>query len=161
MATKSSSKGVVKGEICNRNGCAGIIDEHEKDGSCACHIHPPCSYCTTDTAYCPTCDWSCEDEVPPPIDKEQQEKNRLYYKKQNEEYAAKRNSFYRKFRGEEPAKELEWWTEPHTHFTMIKRCVFPKGTQTPSSLSTQLKGTFGGRFERITDYCISYIAYTD
>ena len=40
--------GYFKGEKCNRNGCNGIIDEHEKEGECTCHINPPCSYCTTD-----------------------------------------------------------------------------------------------------------------
>ena len=26
--------GYFKGEKCNRNGCNGIIDEHEKEGEC-------------------------------------------------------------------------------------------------------------------------------
>lgn len=54
--------GYIKGEICNRNNCQGIIDEHEKEGSCCCHIHPPCSYCVEDNNYCPECGWEGYDE---------------------------------------------------------------------------------------------------
>lgn len=54
--------GVEKGDKCNRNGCAGIIEEGEKEGCCSCHINPPCSYCTTQTEYCPVCGWSAEEE---------------------------------------------------------------------------------------------------
>ena len=54
--------GYFKGEKCNRNGCNGIIDEHEKEGECICHINPPCSYCTTQTSYCPKCGWSASEE---------------------------------------------------------------------------------------------------
>lgn len=55
-------EGLFKGEICNRNGCKGIIEEGEKEGCCSCHINPPCSYCTTQTEYCPECGWSAEEE---------------------------------------------------------------------------------------------------
>lgn len=50
------------GEVCNRNGCKGILaDDGELDGlSCNCHISPPCSKCTHDPAYCPECDWEPE-----------------------------------------------------------------------------------------------------
>lgn len=54
--------GIHKGETCNRNGCQGIIEEGEKEGSCSCHISPPCSYCTTQTEYCPECGWSAEED---------------------------------------------------------------------------------------------------
>ena len=53
--------GYLKGEVCNRDKCKGIIDEHEKEG-CSCHMHPPCSSCVTDKHYCPICDWSGEEE---------------------------------------------------------------------------------------------------
>lgn len=55
-------EGLLKGEKCNRGGCIGIIEEGEKDGSCSCHINPPCSYCATHTEYCPICGWSAEEE---------------------------------------------------------------------------------------------------
>jgi hypothetical protein len=56
------TKGYLKGEICNRDGCEGII-QHHQDGCCSCHIHPPCSYCTDDGQYCDTCDWNYSDEL--------------------------------------------------------------------------------------------------
>ncbi len=49
--------GYVEGEICNRDGCDGLIQEREKDGSCTCFLNPPCGYCTTNTGFCPVCDW--------------------------------------------------------------------------------------------------------
>lgn len=154
--------GIVKGEVCNRDGCEGIIDEHEKEGCCACHINPPCSYCTTDTSYCPVCDWSCEDDcVATVIDPEVEKRNREYYKLQNEKWEAARTLFYSRYNGKEPIPKLEIRAEGHTHFSMIKRGVFPKGTETKESLYPKVRGTFGGRFTRFNDYSFEYIAYTD
>lgn len=70
------NNGTKKGEICNRNGCVGIIEEGEKEGCCSCHINPPCSYCTTQTEYCPICGWSAEEEQ-----REYDERQRQYYLK--------------------------------------------------------------------------------
>lgn len=52
--------GYCAGEICNRNGCKGIIVEGKKEGSCTCHIWAPCTYCTTQTEYCPECGWEAD-----------------------------------------------------------------------------------------------------
>lgn len=51
----------MKGEVCNRDGCKGVIKErdHEHDG-CSCHLNPPCGYCTENLAYCPECDWDSD-----------------------------------------------------------------------------------------------------
>lgn len=54
--------GYCKGDKCNRDGCEGIIDAHEKDGCCSCHINPPCSYCETSSEYCPICGWDAKEE---------------------------------------------------------------------------------------------------
>lgn len=54
--------GFVKGEVCGRDGCQGIIEEHEKDGGCTCFINPPCSYCVEPCEFCPECDWQASDE---------------------------------------------------------------------------------------------------
>ena len=32
--------GVCKGEICNRDGCQGIIKEVDDGQGCSCHINP-------------------------------------------------------------------------------------------------------------------------
>lgn len=64
-------EGYEKGEQCNRDVtdglirkyCKGIIDEHESDNSCSCHLgHPPCSYCVDSRLYCPECDWDGYEE---------------------------------------------------------------------------------------------------
>lgn len=54
-------EGFCKGEVCNRNGCNGIIDEIEKEGGCSCHICPPCDYCVNLDQFCPKCNWENED----------------------------------------------------------------------------------------------------
>lgn len=60
VETKDIEVGINDGEFCNRNGCEGII-ARTNDGSCSCHINPPCSYCTDNNVYCPECDWCSED----------------------------------------------------------------------------------------------------
>jgi hypothetical protein len=54
--------GYFKGDICNRDGCNGVIEE-EKKGTCTCHINPPCSACTEARAFCPECGWSADEEM--------------------------------------------------------------------------------------------------
>lgn len=53
-------EGVFEGELCNREGCQGIIETTEKDGCCSCHINPPCGYCTTQNEFCEECGWEAE-----------------------------------------------------------------------------------------------------
>jgi len=51
--------GTLAGDICHRevNGfpCEGIIEEPE--GSCSCHINPPCAKCM-EPLKCSQCDWN-------------------------------------------------------------------------------------------------------
>ncbi len=54
--------GYFTGEVCNRNGCIGMIQEDPGDGGCRCHINPPCSYCSIDHHFCPECGWDGEQE---------------------------------------------------------------------------------------------------
>lgn len=152
--------GYIKGEACNRGGCCGVIEEREKEGSCSCHINPPCGYCTTDTAYCPVCDWEPANDIKP-IDPEVQKRNQEYYQKENERWQAARDLFYKRFNGKEPIVALEMRNEAHTHFTQKIIGVFPAGTETKDSLLPKVKGTFGGRFSRFGEYNFEFIAYTD
>jgi hypothetical protein len=155
--------GLVKGETCNRNGCAGIIDEHEKEGSCSCHINPPCGYCTTDTAYCPECNWCPDDDDVVPVDPEVEKRNRESYAEQMKKWDEQKESFYRKFHGKEPATKLEMRQEGHTHFSQKVIGVFPPNCETRESLYPKVKGTFGGRWEYFSAEAgkFSFIAYTD
>lgn len=52
--------GYVFGEICNREGCKGVIDEYDRETECSCHINPPCASCTANRGYCPECGWEAE-----------------------------------------------------------------------------------------------------
>jgi hypothetical protein len=154
--------GLTKGEICNRNGCGGIIDEHPKEGSCSCHINPPCGYCTTDTSYCPVCEWCPDDDVVP-VDPEVQKRQQEAYAADNERWQKQRESFYNKLAGKEPITELEIIHQGHTHFSQKLIGVFPPNSITGSEIEEKVKGTFGGRFEYFNKEHgkFSYIAYTD
>lgn len=154
-------EGLLKGEICNRNGCDGIIDEHATETSCSCHVNPPCSHCTTDRNYCPKCDWEGPERDTPVIDKDQSERNRVYYEKQNKEWQEARDLFYARYSGQKSVEKLEMRHEAHTHFSQKIVGVFPIGTETRESILPKVNGTFGGRFERWGDYFFSFIAYTD
>jgi len=158
----SVESGLVKGETCNRNDCKGIIAEHDKEGGCSCHINPPCSYCTTDTAYCPDCNWQAGDDYVA-VDPEIEKRNRDSYAAQMKKWDEQRDSFYRKFHSKETIEKLEMRHEGHTHFSQKIIGVFPPNSETRESLYPQVKGTFGGRWEYINVEAgkFSFIAYTD
>lgn len=154
--------GYAKGEVCNRDGCAGIIDQHESNSGCSCHINPPCGYCETSREYCPVCEWDGREEQieSQKIDPEIQKKNQEYFEREQKKWDEARELFNKKFRGEIPADKVEIRSESHTHFSMKRRAVFPKGTNW-QDLLPQLKGSFGGRLSWKNDYSLEYIAYTD
>lgn len=55
--------GYESGDICNRNGCKGIISEYDRDPCyCSATSMPPCSACTDHKAYCDECGWDEKEE---------------------------------------------------------------------------------------------------
>ncbi len=46
-AASDVTQGFDAGDVCNRNGCSGVIIEGKREGDCSCHINPPCSFCTS------------------------------------------------------------------------------------------------------------------
>ena len=159
MRDKALELGIEMGEICNREGCKGIITEHKSNGSCSCHINPPCSHCVDDRHYCPVCDWQGIDEqkdYPKTTDKET-----AYYKLQNETWAKDINEFYEKYRTGMGIEKLEIRIEGHTHFSQKVTGIFPEGTETIGTILPKVTGTFGGRFNYFGKYAFTYIAYTD
>jgi hypothetical protein len=54
--------GYNEGDLCNRDGCKGTINVHDKEG-CSCHINPPCSSCARTYEYCPECGWDHQEEA--------------------------------------------------------------------------------------------------
>jgi hypothetical protein len=138
--------GIFAGEICNRNNCTGIILEREKEGCCSCHINPPCGYCVEDAAYCEKCDWS---------GREDQQINDANYSKPPKHIEYKAKTFQ-----DLDKTKIDWISEGHTHFTMIKKGVYPEGT-TAAQVDLKVRGTFGGRFTEFGNGIFKYIAYTD
>lgn len=53
--------GWEEGDICNRNGCLGILHLTIIEG-CCCHISPPCHACTNQGIYCPSCYWDSRED---------------------------------------------------------------------------------------------------
>lgn len=151
-------EGYEAGETCNRDGCIGVIDQYESDGSCSCHTNPPCSHCTTAREYCPNCGWDARDEQ---LDFEKMARTSETGFFDYSKWEEARRLFEQKFRGEIESEKLEIRRESHTHFSMKVRGVFPKGTETAESLHPKVAGTFGGRFTHINDFRFEYIAYTD
>jgi len=146
------------GELCNRDGCKGIIEEHEKEGSCSCHINPPCSYCVDDAHYCPECDWQG-------IDDQKSHGNvffekAAFYEKILNDYSEARTNFYKKYHSGDPVEKLEYRIESHTHFSQKVIGMFPKDMPR-SEITDKIKGTFGGRYEKLGETRFEYIAYTD
>lgn len=151
--------GYEEGELCNRGGCCGIIERIEKDGCCSCHINPPCGYCTDPDTYCPECNWEYEEEY---IENNALSKEASdYYKRQSDILMAQNEEFYEMYCGKKPSDKLVIRRESHTYFTMKVRGVFPKGTESKSSLLKHIDGTFGGRYVKFNDYSFEYIAYTN
>lgn len=138
--------GYETGEVCNRNAdCPGIIKEKERQGSCSCHINPPCSYCVDDYHYCSLCGWDGREE------------------QQNYRSPITTSSIYdykiRTLKDLDNTK-IDYIIRSHTHFTMIVEGVCPLGT-TANEVRKVINGTFGGRFEHFGGGKFKFIAYTD
>lgn len=165
----NNEEGYSLGDKCNRNGCEGIIMEHDLEGGCSCHINPPCSYCETPKEFCPTCNWDAAEEKREEDNKYfsnnykgfgNKQMHDFYYEQQAKQQEFDKN-FTLMYKGEVEADKLIITQKSHTHFSMIKRGVFPKNSYTREQLLNEIRGTFGGRFISLTDYSFEYIAYTD
>lgn len=142
--------GFEKGEVCGRNGCKGIIDEHESETGCSCHINPPCGHCTTPREFCPVCDWHHEEDP-----------TTNYMINGFHTRVSQKTGQYVSWKQRELDKtKIDWHSKSHTNSTMIKEGVYPEGT-TKDEVEEKVRGTFGGRFEFFRDGRFKYIAYTD
>lgn len=160
-------EGYCKGELCNRDGCTGIIKEKESDGGCCCHINPPCSYCETAREYCSECDWDAKEEY----DKYENERLKavIEYNNRPEVIESRRieedkrqkeeEEFWEMYTGKKPVDKYRPRHKGHTHFSHIIYGIHPNMTR--SEIEKQVRGTFGGRFKSFTDHSFEYVAYTD
>lgn len=138
-------EGTANGEICNRNGCKGVISRHDSDSCCSCHLSAPCSYCTDSREFCSTCGWEGRDE---------QKEVVVNFT------PAAYQPFKLKTKIDLDKSKIDWYYEGHSHFSMKKIGVYPEGA-TRNEVEEKVKGTFGGRFERFGNGEFIYIAYTD
>lgn len=137
--------GVCEGDICGRQGCRGIINEHPPE-NCSCHINPPCSACTSPCAFCPSCEWEEKDDS------------------LINDYRVNVNPNNGEYRTWTPRlldeTKIDWRSFSHTHSSMKKQGCYPEGT-TQDDVLKKVEGTFGGRFESFGNGKFEYIAYTD
>ena len=61
VVDKEEMFGFLEGEVCNRDGCDGII-EYEEVENCNCFNSAPCSACVDAKLNCPKCDWERDEE---------------------------------------------------------------------------------------------------
>lgn len=137
--------GFGEGDVCNRDGCKGVIATHPSE-NCSCHISPPCFSCTSPRGFCPECDWQEADE-PPAVD--------VF----NDRLVKRGTWIDMGPRPLDPTK-LDWHSKPHSNSSMIKEGVYPPG-MTSDEVRKAVNGTFGGRFEYFNNCKFKFIAYTD
>ena len=139
--------GELVGEVCNREGCKGVIDEEEK-GSCSCHICPPCSACVDPREFCGECGWSAREEEIQNIPK-MTDSDKSFLKSLQE------------IRDRPLDKtKIDWKSYERSNSSMTKKGVYPEGT-TRAEVEKVVRGSFGGRFLRFDSGEFEYVAYTD
>lgn len=140
----SNGLGYAPDEICNRNGCQGVIDAHPVE-NCSCHIAPPCASCTAPRGFCPECGW---EEADDPL--VVQEIHTIHLPMG---FAETRKRVL------DPSK-IDYIIIPHSSSSQLCRGVYPPGT-TREEIKALVDGTFGGRFNYMRDGKFEYVAYTD
>ncbi|KNY13118.1 hypothetical protein AKG11_31095 [Shinella sp. SUS2] len=133
------------GQVCGRNGCKGIIQQHDSDRGCSCHINPPCGFCTTPREFCEKCGWDAEDD--------------LVVQAEGTIYFAPYVHVEKVRRVLDPSK-IDYTISMHSNSSQKVEGVYPPGT-TRKDVEAKVEGTFGGRFERFGGGKFTYIAYTD
>ena len=117
--TKIYAEGVIEGDQCNRNKCAGVMEQVKEDGVCSCHINPPCSYCVNECYICPVCGFETE-----------QPEAKKPSKKPN--HGINQSSYYRRKSSVELFNELDndtfgYVTIPGHYYWMEYKGKYPKG----------------------------------
>ena len=144
--------GTFLGDVCNRRGCAGVIEETAK-GDCSCHLSPPCGSCTTPREYCPKCDWSAAEE------------DVAHWASITK--AAPVTAYERPKQRELDPTRLDYRSGADmgrdglaSTCSMIKEGVYPE-TMTREEVEHEVRGTFGGSFVYFGGGKFKYRAYTD
>lgn len=143
----NNNHGYEEGDICNRDGCQGIIEQESADRSCYCHISPPCSVCVDDRHFCPECGWRGVDDRQSAINESSYESIFVWKSK-------------RQLLEEMDHSKIAWISEAHSNSSMKKIGKCPLDAKS-SEVFEVVKGTFGGRFESFGNGRFTFIAYTD
>ena len=130
-----------EGDRCREPKCDGRF-EFIRQGSCSCHINPPCSACTDAPLTCKEC--GHEPDQP-----------------EFKDVTIVPGLAMREYKPRPLDKtKISWRTKMHTHFTQICEGIYPEGA-TRADVQEKVKGTFGGRFEQFGNGKFKYVAYTD
>jgi hypothetical protein len=138
--------GTITGEICNREGCKGIMHDTMEDASCSCHIHPPCSKCVNPDTYCSSCG-----ETYSPSEEKSIRIGAPY-------------EFKVKTIADLDNTKISYYSFPHTHFSMRFKGVYPKDWNddyAQKEIIKKINSSFGGRFSSFKNGEFEYIGYTD
>lgn len=142
-------EGYEEGEICNRGGCAGLIEIND-EGCCSCHISPPCSYCVDDKHFCPECGWSGREEqhYVSPV---------LYALPPLYEYRSPTERF-NALKGD----KVEWVdiTPKENYYFMVEKGKYPEGT-TREEILSHFDVCFGYAYLHMSEGVFEIKYYTD
>lgn len=137
--------GYCEGDTSGRDGCDGAI-ELEKVTNCSCHLSAPCWRHENADMCCRQCGWRAAD-------------NPLCVRDIYSISMGDLPHVQTKQRVLDPTK-IDWVAKLHSSSSMIKEGVYPTH-MTREEVEKEVRGTFGGRFERFKDGHFKYIAYTD
>ncbi len=131
-----------EGDMCGIDGCCASLSFTEVE-NCSCHISPPCSQCVNNPLRCPKCGWSDEQEPESRIVNGGGGIGVVEWKPRQLD-----------------STKIDYRSKKHSSSSMIKEGVYPTGTPR-NEVEAEVRGTFGGRFEKFGSGTFRYIAYTD
>lgn len=132
-----------EGDKCPETGCKGVL-KFIRQGSCSCHINPPCSACVDAPLTCPECGWEAEQHEP------------------ETKYVSVAPGLAMLERRPRPLDntKIDYRIKSHSNSSQICEGVYPEGA-TKEDVRKRVNGTFGGRFEHFGGGRFKFIAYTD
>ncbi len=131
-----------EGDTCGIDGCCGTLG-FDKVENCSCHLSAPCRQCVDNPLWCCECGWTDESEPPSRIVHGGGGIGVVEFKPKQLD-----------------STKIDYRSKMHSGCSMVKEGVYPEGT-TQSEVENEVRGTFGGRFEKFGGGKFRYIVYTD
>lgn len=153
-----NTEGLIEGDKCNRNGCAGIMEAVDADTSCSCHINPPCSHCVDMEYECNKCGFLVESPNHEPASKSdphKPNKSGWYLRKTPEELFAELKEKW-------DGKSIDYVdkTPRDNYYFMIKKGLYPEGT-TKEDIKSLFNLCFGYAYLNMENGVFEIKYYTD